>query len=217
MAMDFIRPIATTFDVSEDAVKSIAQSGKVYAEHAKDALAGRNLWAIDEDERLALYCVTRLVNPTCAVETGVGSGVSSSMILGALKDSGSKGQLHSIDKGEKYGNESRSYPVGYIVPEELRTIWSLHIGNSKVELPALLHKVKNIQMFLHDSEHTHEHVTFELNEARMHLSEGVIVIDNYTWTNAPEEFARRIGSKVVHLTGDMALIPLTLARNNLHR
>jgi hypothetical protein len=60
---------------------------------------------------------------------------------------------------------------------------------------------------MHDSEHTYDHVTFELNTAIKHMKEHfIIVVDNYNWTEAPDDFASSNGLKLIHPTDDMCLI-----------
>jgi predicted O-methyltransferase YrrM len=205
--MGWKQVLLSVYGVSEEALNTfVGEASKINLWVTRE-LGGRRLWAIDEDERNALYCVTKVVNPRVAVETGVGPGVSTTFILSALSD----GVLHSFDLGVKYGDEVVEYPVGFIVPTELRHKWRLHVGDSKLLLGPFFEALgsQKIQLFLHDGEHTYTNVYSELETAWEHMDWGAIVVDNYDWTEAPLRFAERFEAKVHHLTGDMCLIPKT--------
>jgi cephalosporin hydroxylase len=129
---------------------------------------------IDLPSGIILYTVTRKFKPEIVIETGVGPGASSAFILKALEDN-KKGKLYSIDLP---GNDAVVYPklgkdfnihipegfeVGWLIPNWLKHRHELIIGDSTVELPKLLLKLGKVDVFLHDSLHTDEHVLFELN------------------------------------------------------
>lgn len=144
---------------------------------------------------LIQYVVTRAMMPEVVVETGVANGVSTAYLLLALKRNG-KGVLHSIEIGDsEYLPEGRS--LGWFVPAWLRQPWQMHIGDSKAVLPELLHKLGAIDLFIHDSLHTHEHMTFELRAAYPHLRlGGVLLVDDALWNPAFSEFARELEAQV---------------------
>lgn len=201
--MEAFDKICELFDVDHEQIARYYRECEPLNAEIEAKMGGLSLWALDREERMVLYSITKLLRPLSVVETGVGSGVSSSFILAALD----RGTLHSVDLGKKYGNEEKTYPVGFAVPEKLRNKWVLHIGESKTILPELMNQLGEIQLFLHDSEHTYENVWFELSEAWNHISSGVILLDNYDWTEAPKKFAQSVRSRLVHLAGDMAAIP----------
>ncbi|MCY0862719.1 MAG: class I SAM-dependent methyltransferase, partial [Metallosphaera prunae] len=127
--------------------------------------------------------VVKQCNPEIVIETGVGPGVSSTMILSALE----RGVLHSIDVREKLEN---GMALGFLVPERLRGKWRLHIGRSIDVLPNLVREIE-VDIFLHDSEHTFENVMFELRTVWEHLRNGgKIFIDNLDFTDAQRTFAK---------------------------
>ncbi|MBX8632006.1 MAG: class I SAM-dependent methyltransferase [Thermoplasmata archaeon] len=163
-------------------------------------ISGKNLWSLDTDKGVILYAVTRVLRPSFCVETGVGPGVSSTFFLSALEKTG-HGHLHSIDIGEKYGEEAETYPVGFLVPEELKNRWTLHVGDSRRLLVPLLNRLRTIDLFLHDSSHETEHVMFELTAAWRHMKKGIIFVDNSSWTDAPELFSRNVGTDMIQLSG----------------
>jgi predicted O-methyltransferase YrrM len=201
--MGFADTLSQLFSVPVSRIEAISGEAKWLMDHVAHRTKGLNLWAVDPEERLALYCTTKLLEPKIAVETGVGPGVSTTFILGALNT----GVLHSIDWGKKYGEESKSYPVGFVIPENLKQKWVLHTGDSKTTLKPLLDSLGNVDLFFHDSEHTYEHVLFELTSAWSHMKRGVMLVDNFDWTDAPNHFADEAGSKLFRLTGDLAVIP----------
>jgi predicted O-methyltransferase YrrM len=178
--------------------------------------AGRDFYA-QIRAPLDLYAIVRLLKPRHVVETGVSSGVSSAHLLLALRDNRT-GQLHSIDlptsqraaqlaKAESTVSLPPGRLTGFAVPEELRTGWDLHIGPSQVLLPVVARGLDRIDLFLHDSYHTPEHLTFELEAVRPKLRPGSIVLaDNTEWTgDAFERFAASFGAPVLH-RGDSDLV-----------
>lgn len=173
-------------------------------EHVRSAVGGRDYWQVSENELFDLYCITKLSHATKVVETGVGPGTSSFSILRALRMN--SGRLYSIDLGVRYG-EAEEKPVGFVVPESMKDMWTLSIGSSKDLLPGLCSNLKNIDLFFHDSDHTYENVMFELNTVLPHLNErGFIVIDNYDWTEAPVDFAKSHGLNLIRTHDDMCII-----------
>jgi predicted O-methyltransferase YrrM len=148
-----------------------------------------------------LYALTRLSRPSEIVETGVSSGVSSVHFLLGLQQNGS-GRLRSIDLPTRDGSSPVRLPprrnTGWVVPASLQMRWDLHLGPSEAILPDLVRELASVDLFLHDSHHTPEHLTFELETVRPLLRPGSIVLaDNTNWTGSVfPEFARSFGAKV---------------------
>ncbi len=111
-----------------------------------------------------LYSLLRAMKPKIVVETGVCYGVSSAYILQALKDN-NRGELYSID----LGNTPEEPPNDFFVPLNLRDRWNLIVGDCKDELPALLARLRQIDLFHHDSLHTYEHMMWEYDTALPYL------------------------------------------------
>ena len=103
----------------------------------------------------ALYTMIRILKPGIVIETGVFEGHSSLSILSALKEN-NKGFLYSIDLPSP-DLPSGKVP-GWMVPEHLRKRWDLRAGKSSDLLPTLLLEVKDVDIFLHDSEHSYENM-----------------------------------------------------------
>ncbi len=153
-----------------------------------------------------IYYLVRKIKPEIIVETGVWYGVSSSIILNALNKN-NKGFLFSIDlpayfETGGYRDENPFLPVekrssslppnkspGFIIPDNLKHRWELILGDSKIFLPKLLEKLKFIDIFLHDSLHSYENMTFEFNLATKYVKNGgFIMSDNINWHNAFYDF-----------------------------
>ena len=117
-----------------------------------------------------LYCLVRAMRPSVVVETGVCYGASSEYILEALKANG-HGVLYSID----LGNSPAEPPNDFFVRPALKDRWRLIIGDSRRELPPLLARLGQIDLFHHDSLHTYEHMMWEYETAFPYLgANGVL-------------------------------------------
>lgn len=113
----------------------------------------------------ALYLVVRAARPRVIVETGVLYGASSAHLLAALARN-REGALYSID----LPHEPHEPPHDFLVPGQLCENWTLVVGDSRRELPALLDRLSTIDLFHHDSLHTFEHMTWEYETALPHLT-----------------------------------------------
>jgi predicted O-methyltransferase YrrM len=136
----------------------------------------------------SLWCAVRHLQPRSVVETGVARGVTSRIILEALAGNGA-GRLWSIDLpplNEPWFSQSRS-----AVPQSLRDDWQYLCGSARRVLPRLLRKLGTIDLFVHDSMHTYDHMTFEFKLARAHLSSvGIIVSDDVNTNRAFTELVK---------------------------
>lgn len=149
-----------------------------------ESLYGTNkqLSVLSLDESILLYFSVRFLKPEIVVETGVSDGMSSLFILSALEKNG-MGRLFSIDFPEVgmpriYGKEP-----GWIVDETLRTKWTLIYGKTSKELPPLLLKVKHVNIFLHDSEHSYPNMKFEFSTALKYMIEGSLLLSDDVRSN----------------------------------
>jgi len=121
----------------------------------------------------ALYIIARILKPEIVIETGVFEGHSSLALLLALKEN-NKGHLHSIDLPSPKlppGKES-----GWIVPEHQRKRWDLRLGKSSDLLPDLLKEVREVDIFLHDSEHSYENMHWEYKTAWGYIRKGGLLL-----------------------------------------
>jgi predicted O-methyltransferase YrrM len=142
-----------------------------------------------------VYAIVRAFKPRVIVETGVASGLSSAHILRAIAKNGT-GTLYSIDlPNVQQGSvlpEGRT--SGWIVPHSLRGPWKLRIGDSRKALPDLLGTLGHIDMFLHDSDHSYEHMSFEFEEAFPRLERGGLLMSDDTHLHAAwDDFCAKHG------------------------
>jgi len=149
---------------------------------------------------IVYYGLVRLLKPDVILETGVCDGLSSRFILLAMQRNG-RGVLHSIDLPNQdvdLGNGARQRDVmslekqtGWLVPNRLRARWQLHLGDAKELLPELLRKLERIDIFIHDSLHTYDHMLLEYRAAWPYLRRGGLLLsDDTDWNSAFTDFAR---------------------------
>src|SRR5262249_54929544 len=82
---------------------------------------------------------------------------------------------------------------GWMVPKRLQPRWSLHLGAVETLLPNLLQQLGPIDLFVHDSLHTYEHMRFEFELAYPHLKPGgLLLADDALWNPAFLDFARNV-------------------------
>jgi predicted O-methyltransferase YrrM len=140
---------------------------------------------------LLQYAVVRAQKPDRILETGVANGVSSAYLLLALRRN-ERGELHSIDVGDG-SFVPCGQSTGWIIPDWLRPRWTLHLGDARECLPGVLDRLGSVDIFIHDSLHTYEHMKFEYRAAYPHLHPGgILVSDDALWNPAFEEFSREV-------------------------
>jgi predicted O-methyltransferase YrrM len=132
-------------------------------------------------EAAELYVVVRAAKPKVVVETGVASGISSAHILLALAANGA-GTLHSIDfpNVQQGSMLPQGRTSGWIVPEALRGRWMLQLGHSRELLPDLLRTLDQVDLFLHDSDHSYQGMWFEFEQALPRLKHGGLLMSDDT-------------------------------------
>jgi hypothetical protein len=140
----------------------------------------------DADPGLArtLWCLVHHLQAENVVETGVAHGLSSRVMLEALKRTGSgEGHLSSIDRPAMTIDERRA-EIGAAVTDELRGRWTYLEGASRRRLPPLLRRLGQIDLFVHDSLHSTRNVHWELDTAWKALRPGgFVVVDDvdFNW------------------------------------
>jgi len=149
------------------------------------------LWWNDGDPALlqAIWCLIRRLNATKVVETGVAHGVTSRIVLEALKG---RGHLWSIDL-PPVGAPEVHREIGAAVDESASGQWSLIFGSSRRRLPALLARIAPIDLFIHDSQHSRYNMLFEMSRAWPALRPGgAMVVDDIDNNRAFAEFSRSV-------------------------
>lgn len=176
---------------------------------------------VNMEDALFLYWVVRHLKPKTIVQTGVCNGLSSAFMMLALAKNGPEGTLHVIDlpqifdprnsawteKGKAYGvmiPEGRT--SGWIVPDAYRDRFEVQNGDAKLLLPPLLERLKTIDMFYHDSDHSYEHMIFEFMEAKKYLNAaGVVVSDDISWNASLWDFADQYSAPAYNYRGSMGI------------
>ncbi len=162
--------------------------------------AFRRQWHVPEDAKLVLF-LGRLMakkSPELVVETGVANGISTSYLLFALHQN-KRGVLHSIEIGDStYLPPGRK--TGWAVPEWLRERWQLHLGDARIMVPELLAQLGTVDVFIHDSLHTYEHLKFEFEQAYPHIRPGGLLIsDDALWNSSFPEFAQQVRAPLARI------------------
>jgi predicted O-methyltransferase YrrM len=147
------------------------------------------------DDCVTIYVLVRLWRPQVMVETGVFYGAMSAMILHAMERN-EAGKLYSIDLPLEADGLSPSLRGG-LVPESLRSRWTLILGDSRDELPRLLGGLGSIDAFNHDSLHTTRHMTWEYETAWPFLRHGGLLSSHDTLlTPSWKRFCRRYSDEI---------------------
>jgi predicted O-methyltransferase YrrM len=140
---------------------------------------------------LTQYAAVRALAPACIVETGVANGVSSAYLLLALHKNG-KGRLHSIGLDDPNFLPPGAAP-GWLVPSWLRGLWQLHIGDAREILGPVLAQLGSVDIFIHDSLHTYDHMMWEFETAYPVLrAGGLLVADDALWNSSFYDFACKV-------------------------
>lgn len=154
--------------------------------------------------RVWVYCLVRALRPSVFVETGVLHGMTSAFVLEAMRVN-EHGRLISIDlpsyaetgpaNVDGYtGTLPPGREPGWLVPDALRARWELRLGPSLEVLPSVLEEVGELDVFLHDSDHTHETMSGEFALAWPRLREGgALIADDSTDNTAFAELCARVG------------------------
>lgn len=151
--------------------------------------------------RCLLYLLTRAFRPEVFVETGVLNGFSSAFILLAMEHN-QTGTLHSIDlppvderiRAQGTGPLPRGKTAGWAIPDRLRIRHKLSLGDARILLPQILQDQTPLDVFLHDSDHSYQHMMFEMALAWPYLRPGAwMLCDNVEQNEAFFDFARGVG------------------------
>ena len=121
----------------------------------------------------AVWCVAQHARPEVVIETGVAHGVTSRVVLEALRQN-DLGHLWSIDLPFPFDHRLHA-ETGVAVPDSCRPRWSYVEGSSKQRLPPLVAKVRHVEMFIHDSLHTAKNTMFEMKQLAPAMPSGGVM------------------------------------------
>ncbi|MCE7739192.1 MAG: class I SAM-dependent methyltransferase [Candidatus Heimdallarchaeota archaeon] len=205
-------------------VKDLSEKRKKFRKNPKERT---NIWnsyrwgAINLNIGKGVYSLIRKFKPEVLVETGVCNGISSAFILLALHKN-KKGRLYSIDypkiKGVSYKNGTfwqdkggaeipKGKKPGWVIPKNLRDRWTLIQGKSQEELPPLISELKEIDFFLHDSDHSYDCMMFEYEEVFNVLkTKGILISDDIVWNNSFDDFCKKTNKKPYYISPNVGFL-----------
>lgn len=152
--------------------------------------------------RILVYSLVRALRPDTFVESGILHGLTSTFILEAMIRNG-HGQLISADLPSYPetgpSNQDGCHAVlprgkqpGWVVPDSKCGRWKKLIGASMEMLPPVLAERGEIDIFLHDSEHTTQTMFEELSLGWKHLRRGgILICDNADMSSAFHDLVGR--------------------------
>lgn len=149
-------------------------------------------WYSDADISLcqAVWCTVVHAKPAVVVETGVARGVTSRVVLEALRLN-SSGHLWSIDLPHPLDRDLHSQ-TGAAVTDDCRGRWTYLEGSSRRLLPRLVKDVGEVQLFIHDSLHTARNTLFEMEAVSPRMNPGgVMLVDDIKSHDGFAAFAHR--------------------------
>lgn len=121
--------------------------------------------------RVAWYALIRILKPYLVVETGTDKGLGTLLIAQALKENG-VGIVYTLDV-DPY--------AGSLIEESKWNNIKVLRGDSL----ELLKEIKEIDLFIHDSDHSRNHEYLEYKTVEKNLSPyGVVLSDNSEYTDA---------------------------------
>jgi predicted O-methyltransferase YrrM len=145
------------------------------------------------------------VIPEVILKTGVANGISSSYWLLACHLNG-RGRVHSIDidNGEYL---PPGKPTGWMAPDYLRGRWTLELGDARDILPKVLGQVRSVDIFVHDSNHSYEHMKFEFDQVYPHIRPGGLLLsDDVDFNSAFSEFADTVHPKLHRVISGVGIL-----------
>jgi len=135
---------------------------------------------------VALYALTRIMRPEKIVETGGTPGKSSAFILRAL-DRNAAGHLWTVDLAPPPADGRELNPAeghsftpdgltsGWAIPGALLERHTVVSGDAREKLPPLLQSLGSIDIFIHDSDHSYDHMMWEFETALPFLRPGGVM------------------------------------------
>ena len=166
---------------------------------------------------IEMYRLTRSLKPSIVLETGVHHGMSSAFTLRAMHDN-HHGALYSIDLPNATEQLKEGWSTGDLIPGFLRNRWHLILGDSRERLPALLQRLKQVDIFFHDSLHTYNHMMFEYRTAWPYVRKGLFSDDLWPhWVECRQafvDFSKEIGvDPEFRLNGRLGILMKTKEAN----
>lgn len=153
-------------------------------------------WGASPELCLISYCLCKLLKPEIVVETGTAKGVLASAILQALNEN-NRGTLFSLEL-PPFGSKDFSY-AGSAIPQELKSRWELRLGPSMPSLKKLIKEHQNLDIFIHDSDHSYWNQKAEYKTALPAIKNEGILISDDIGNDAFFEIARSFGKVPLYI------------------
>lgn len=174
----YIKEIMTDADLFNHLVKVYAESDQKYKIDRLPKYSKRIGW----------YAIVRAVKPAIVIETGIDKGLGSCVIASALlknKSEGSDGFYYGTDINPK---------AGAFFSGQYAVAGKILIGDSIDSLKNL--QIKNIDVFINDSDHSEEYEAKEYETIKSKLNENSIIIGDNSHSNSRlRQFALSTGRK----------------------
>jgi hypothetical protein len=185
----------------EEAVRNVLELGKDDYRRLRGSLWMPDPEAGDEtawSSRVVLLrtigVAVRALRPDAMIETGVERGYSAAVALAAMRENGS-GRLFSVDLPRLEVDPATF--TGRLIPEHLRAGWELSEGPSRQILPKLTARLGEVDIFLHDSDHSYSAQMAEYQIVWPALRRGGLLVSDDVWNSALLDFAREVGEEPV--------------------
>jgi predicted O-methyltransferase YrrM len=188
---DLIQPASTPFYAMWDAVARFSQEIRA-SDFLTEMIARRDAYGSEGVmgalDCATLYALTRWLRPAVVIESGGFVGMSSAFILKALADEKlTTAKLYSIEWSEECEQ-------GALIPGELRSASGEFVPmRGKVEDFLKRDQLPSpVDMFLHDSSHSHRHMLWEFRQFWPRLRDGGLLVSHDVQMNAafPEFVAK---------------------------
>jgi predicted O-methyltransferase YrrM len=135
--------------------------------------------------RLGWYAIARATKPRTIVETGVHDGLGSTVLLRALERNAAEGRPGSLISFDPVPS------AGWLIPSSLRVQHQLVEGPAPDLFTAVL-RDRQVDMFIHDSDHRYEHETAEFESILDFVAPGAVLLsDNAHAGTALRDFCER--------------------------
>ncbi len=170
-----VEPLAAfASDLDADLWTETEAFEQAFQARAKARLATVDLDLGGEGDYRLLYFLTRYLKPGTVVETGVGAGFSTQAILTALAANRS-GRLLSSDFPYIRYEDPAQY-VGFLVEDEVKEPWTLHLEGDRKNLPRICRSAGTIDLFHYDSDKSYGGRALAMDLVRHSLADNAVVI-----------------------------------------
>ncbi len=185
LALPFLEGISKATNRSQDFIESLvkAYDRPLNTIHQTDIPAR---WAASPVLLKTYQSICAIKKPEYVVETGVATGISSSVILNVLSENGS-GHLYSVEL-PPIGRKDISY-IGSSIPECYKARWKLRLGPSVIVLAKIAKEIGRFDIFIHDSDHSYWNQKAEYELALRFLKRDGILISDDVHNDSFLEFA----------------------------